>query len=113
MGVTGGLKECYAFPNGKKQYYEQKEPMGEPTATFDEPRLGVGWRRGLRPHPPHNEFSKPGLEEEVAQVFSSSFRLPSTPRATRSSFPREDEVDEDKDEVPAGPEFWNDYKHGG
>ncbi|KAK8049880.1 hypothetical protein PG994_011610 [Apiospora phragmitis] len=39
-----GLQECYAFPNGTKQYHEPKEPMGEPTAAFGEPRLGVGWR---------------------------------------------------------------------
>ncbi|KAK7940963.1 uncharacterized protein PG986_013350 [Apiospora aurea] len=39
-----GLQECYAFPNGIKQPHEQKEPMGEPGATFGAPRLGVGWR---------------------------------------------------------------------
>ncbi|KAK6842318.1 hypothetical protein PG990_005736 [Apiospora arundinis] len=39
-----GLTECYTFPNGNKQWHGRKEPMGEPAATYGEPRLGVGWR---------------------------------------------------------------------
>ncbi|KAK8055957.1 hypothetical protein PG993_001184 [Apiospora rasikravindrae] len=39
-----GHQECYAFPNGIKQHHGQKEPMGEPGATFGKPRPGVGWR---------------------------------------------------------------------
>lgn len=43
--VTGGLQEHNAFPNGIKQWHGgQKQPMGEDTATYGEPRLGVGWR---------------------------------------------------------------------
>lgn len=42
--VTGGLQECNLFPNGIKEWHGQKEPMGEETATYGEPRPGVGWR---------------------------------------------------------------------
>ena len=42
--VPEGLKECYVFPFGIKQWHGHKEPMGEPAATYGEPRLGVGWR---------------------------------------------------------------------
>ncbi|KAK7924032.1 hypothetical protein PG985_006086 [Apiospora marii] len=39
-----GLKEYNLFPNNVTQWHGPKEPMGEATATYGEPRLGVGWR---------------------------------------------------------------------